>query len=240
MAYDSLLAGITCCDAIAWLEHARTRNRKGTGFVLSGELLDPRLGPQPLLLTNAHVLDDDRSTDAMEPASARVCFEQGPDKGRKIGVAEVLWVSPRRELDVCVARLSEPPTSSLPPPAQCLPALSERHPPAGHATARAAPSILSPCWKGSSVVSILRGSSPAWRARPASRGPCARRGSRASPAMPVAARSDRTSPSCSRRRRTWPRPKGSSAPAGASSPTWGETRARASSTCTSISSAAAG
>jgi hypothetical protein len=77
----------------------------GTGFLIKGSDLHPKLGDDTLLLTNSHVLSDDLTvTGAVRSTEAVVTFEAlGPDEYQ---IEEVLWSSPPQEFDATIARLT--------------------------------------------------------------------------------------------------------------------------------------
>jgi hypothetical protein len=93
----------------------------GTGFLLPAEVLDARLGPGYVLVTNAHVVSErpeDLAAGAVHPAEAVITFAaldaSGPST--EMSIAEVLFASPPDQLDVVVARLATPvaPSQAIP------------------------------------------------------------------------------------------------------------------------------
>ena len=93
----------------------------GTGFLLPAEVLDPRLGPGYVFVTNAHVVSErpeDLASGAVHPAEAVITFAAldatGPST--EMSIAEVLFASPPDQLDVVVARLATPvaPSQAIP------------------------------------------------------------------------------------------------------------------------------
>ena len=109
-------------------------NGVGTGFLLPGRLLSPKLDDRFVLMTNAHVIneaDAEREKGALHPSEAVVTFAdlEGVAPGREFRVAKVLYSSARTELDAVVAELSEPiaPTLSY-PVAEVLPVATSKAP----------------------------------------------------------------------------------------------------------------
>jgi V8-like Glu-specific endopeptidase len=94
--------------AVARVEHDSGRP-VGTGFLVNGEPLTGDSGN--LLITNNHVLAPDPATDeTLHPDRAVVSLSAAADEGqtRQCRVAEIVWTSPPRDLDVTVARLEQP------------------------------------------------------------------------------------------------------------------------------------
>ena len=76
----------------------------GTGFLVRGGDLAERYGDETLLLTNAHVVNDDPyivNPPALGPDEAWVVF----GSGHKFRVAKTLWSSPPNMLDATLLRL---------------------------------------------------------------------------------------------------------------------------------------
>jgi len=85
----------------------------GTGFLVRGSVLDPRLGDAPVLLTNAHVLSPDLADQpAVSMADAEVVFEAAPGTPA-FRVRALPWHSPVEALDACIAELD--PTPAIEP-----------------------------------------------------------------------------------------------------------------------------
>ncbi len=80
-------------------------NAVGTGFLIKGSDIAESLGDEPLLLTNAHVIsEDERDRGALSRDQARINFELFDDVGER-RVREIIWSSPRDELDATLVRL---------------------------------------------------------------------------------------------------------------------------------------
>jgi tetratricopeptide (TPR) repeat protein len=83
----------------------------GTGFVVNGRELHPKLPNEPVLITNAHVLSPKGDADSLTAAQAHVSFYASPDKNGKAHtstIKKILWSSPRDKLDATVATLGKP------------------------------------------------------------------------------------------------------------------------------------
>ncbi len=93
----------------------------GTGFLIRGKDIDPKLGEELLLLTNAHVVSDDPAVRAAKGSlpseDAVIVFEALESAaGQEYHVAELLWSSPPDELDATLLRIDPPVTSLAPYP----------------------------------------------------------------------------------------------------------------------------
>lgn len=92
-------------------------NGFGTGFLVRAGAFLPGLGDQLALLTNSHVLSDRKSElfnpqlRSIHPSKAKVEFvEAGKTNGPTVSTfGEILWDSPRGELDACLVSLKTPP-----------------------------------------------------------------------------------------------------------------------------------
>jgi hypothetical protein len=76
----------------------------GTGFLIDGADLDPRLAGRRLLVTCEHVVSE-RNWSALTPRRAVVTFRADDNSIRRFGVDSVLWSSPEGQLDVSILRL---------------------------------------------------------------------------------------------------------------------------------------
>jgi hypothetical protein len=80
----------------------------GTGFLLRGSDLRQEWGDQLVLLTNAHVISENRADEApLRPADAAVEFTRLPSRP-KIKLGDLLFSSPKVDLDVSVLRIELP------------------------------------------------------------------------------------------------------------------------------------
>ncbi len=112
VTWEWMRTGLARAAAVGVVRRADGR-RVGTGFLLRGSDLDPRLGAEPVFLTNAHVMSPDpNDRPAVERAGAEVLFEAG-DARSSHRVGEIVWSSPVERLDACLARLD--PTPALAP-----------------------------------------------------------------------------------------------------------------------------
>jgi Trypsin-like peptidase domain/Tetratricopeptide Repeats-Sensor len=101
---DWLRDALAACRSVALVEDGY--EGMGTGFVLAGTALRPGW-PARVLLTNAHVVPD-----AVDPADVVVTFrglsDTRPDEAATVRPGpEILWHSPRHELDTCVLALPD-------------------------------------------------------------------------------------------------------------------------------------
>ncbi|MEM7307441.1 MAG: serine protease [Planctomycetota bacterium] len=101
--------GLRCARAVAQVVDLGG-NGQGTGFALRGDDVHASLAGCWVLLTNAHVLSDDpaeqRGTPAaLAPDEARVRFENSEESDREFPVEELVFTSPREELDCTIVKL---------------------------------------------------------------------------------------------------------------------------------------
>jgi len=98
--------GLIRCAGVARIGLEPTRG-VGTGFLLKGATLNPRLGDELYLLTNSHVVSPGpEGSMAMRPADAIVTFEGLPGaEHQSWTVKDLIFNSPIRELDVSLLRL---------------------------------------------------------------------------------------------------------------------------------------
>ncbi|MEL7450033.1 MAG: serine protease [Pseudomonadota bacterium] len=102
--------------------HVRDRagNGQGSGFLVRGTDLHESLGPDWVVVTNAHVISDDPteqtgSPAALPPHEVRICFE-AKDPNTEFDVEQILFSSPRTELDCTIVSLATPIEHSTPYP----------------------------------------------------------------------------------------------------------------------------
>ncbi len=111
--------GLERCGPVARIQHALDGGG-GTGFLMRGSDLDQRLGADPVLVTNAHVLDPDGTSGGLAPEDAVVSFHalEGVNPADVFTVAPdgVVWSSPREKLDVTIVRLQTSPPLAKPYP----------------------------------------------------------------------------------------------------------------------------
>jgi S1-C subfamily serine protease len=103
---ENYLRGVECCRSVARIGTELSRG-EGTGFIMRGADFSSKLGAEPVLVTNAHVLDPAGTSGGIDPDDALVSFHAHetipPTQAFKI--KRVLWSSRREELDVTVATL---------------------------------------------------------------------------------------------------------------------------------------
>lgn len=111
-SYENYRRGLDRCACVARIGRS-IETGVGTGFILPGNILCPKLGEAFVLLTNAHVIsesDELREQGAVHPAEAVVTFSAldtvSPEQ--EFGLGGVLFSSPPEELDVAVVELKEP------------------------------------------------------------------------------------------------------------------------------------
>ena len=110
-------AGLERANSVGLVKHISSGNGFGTGFLVRGGDFIPRLGDMPAFLTNAHVISErpselnDLFVQACHPKKAKVEFtEVGKAvRRREFTLREILWDSPRSELDACLVALHPTP-----------------------------------------------------------------------------------------------------------------------------------
>lgn len=96
------------CNAIARIHDAATGDPKGTGFVMPGSVLRSSWGEALVLVTNSHVISDDRADEApLRSGEAAAEFTRLPGRPRAV-LGKMLYTSPRVLLDVSIFELSPP------------------------------------------------------------------------------------------------------------------------------------
>jgi hypothetical protein len=113
------------CRAVARIQD-NDEEGIGTGFLVEGTALHATF-PGIVLVTNAHVIPDGISRENAVITFRALGAPDGPQKHR---LQDVLWTSPRDELDVTIASLEAPPEGVAPcPMADGLPPLGGSPPP---------------------------------------------------------------------------------------------------------------
>jgi hypothetical protein len=101
-----------CCTAIGRIGNAATGDPAGTGFLMSAADLCSAWGNGPLFLTNSHVISLDPVDDApLRPLQAEVEFTRLNGRPR-VRLGELVYSSPRIEMDISILRVIAPPDSS--------------------------------------------------------------------------------------------------------------------------------
>ena len=106
-SYRWLQRGLSAARSVAQVREGLERG-VGTGFVVRGGDFNPSLGDERLLLTNAHVVSEDRGDGGLSPDDASVAFQvgaAGDAAGNEHRIAELLWSSPKNRLDASLLRL---------------------------------------------------------------------------------------------------------------------------------------
>ncbi len=105
----------------------------GTGFLVPGDRLAEKLGPELVLVTNGHVISDGTFPGALRAKDAAACFTRFAgldDDPLKIDKLDLLWTSPPKGLDASVLRLAVDADFGVEPieVAERLPSENERDP----------------------------------------------------------------------------------------------------------------
>jgi len=98
----------------------RSGNGQGSGFLVRGIDLHESITEDWVVVTNAHVISDDPTEQNANPAAlpadeARIRFE-AKDPNREFAVEEILFSSPRSELDCTIVSLQSPVEHAKPYP----------------------------------------------------------------------------------------------------------------------------
>jgi len=106
--------GLERCAPVARIGRDTERG-DGTGFLMRGSDLDPRIDGI-VLLTNAHVIDPTGESEGLHPTEVIITFQTlaGVEPSQEFTVSCVIWSSKRTELDATIVRLD--PTPPLPVP----------------------------------------------------------------------------------------------------------------------------
>jgi V8-like Glu-specific endopeptidase len=75
----------------------------GTGFLLYGKALHEKWADELILITNEHVVNKDGSGNSLTPYDVVVIFE-ALNRDEEFSVSEIIWSSPRNELDTTILR----------------------------------------------------------------------------------------------------------------------------------------
>lgn len=113
LSYTWLQEGFARARAVALIH--RSGRGHGTGFVVRGSDLDPALGDERLVVTNAHVVSNPPENNASHPNDATVTFElleYGSTRMRH-SVKDIVWQSPSNRHDVAILRLKPPVPGSI-------------------------------------------------------------------------------------------------------------------------------
>ncbi|TMJ16548.1 MAG: trypsin-like peptidase domain-containing protein [Alphaproteobacteria bacterium] len=102
VTYSWMQMGLARAKSVCAVVHST--GRVGTGFVVAGAALDPRLDGEKFVLTNRHVVSEDPGEDAFSPDDCHLVFE-AVDPGRKVALDGIVWSSPVGELDATLLRV---------------------------------------------------------------------------------------------------------------------------------------
>lgn len=103
--------GLRAAESVALIR--QNGSGMGTGFLVKGSDLNPDLGDELFILTNAHVVSDppykdpeDQSKIAAHPSEVSISFEiASATNGQTFSVSEVVWQSMPHVLDASLLRL---------------------------------------------------------------------------------------------------------------------------------------
>jgi V8-like Glu-specific endopeptidase/tetratricopeptide (TPR) repeat protein len=108
---ENYLKGIERCRLVVRIGLQLSRG-EGTGFLMRGADFSSKLGPETVMITNAHVIDPDpqRKSEGIPPDEVVVSLQahETVPPTQELKIKKVLWSSPRGELDVTVAELDRP------------------------------------------------------------------------------------------------------------------------------------
>lgn len=114
--YDTFVTGLTRGSRTIARIGRNAEKGVGTGFLVNGEDFCRNWQGRRVLLTNAHVVTDNRGISGHErallPEEAIITFTCSGDR-RHYKVGELLWTSPCHELDVSVLDLDQQPASDI-------------------------------------------------------------------------------------------------------------------------------
>jgi pimeloyl-ACP methyl ester carboxylesterase len=97
--------GLSRCSSVARFETKMGRGM-GTGFVVNGDDIHPKLAGKFLILTNAHIVSETTAVQpALRPDEAVVTFECWPECEKQYEIESVIWSSPPGELDATLVEL---------------------------------------------------------------------------------------------------------------------------------------
>ena len=113
--FKSYKKGYACCESVARIGRY-TQKGDGTGFLLNAKTLSDKFNDEFILMTNAHVINEDRNIQAtlgaLDPSEAIIIFE-ALDRDAEFRVGEILFSSPPTQLDVTIVRFRAEDTDRL-------------------------------------------------------------------------------------------------------------------------------
>ena len=109
------------CASVARVADPATGERHGTGFLVSGDSINPRWGEGPVFVTNAHVVSKEPADQArLQPKDALAEFTRVKDRPT-VQLGDLLFSSPRVRLDVSILRVQPPAAAAVLTRADYLP-----------------------------------------------------------------------------------------------------------------------
>lgn len=124
VGYNTLLRGLHCAESVCKITDVNGEGW-GTGFLITGDVIDDRLGDETFIATNAHVVSTLPGVGALQPVEAEARFDvlRGGDDDPLLldGLTEI-WSSPPNRCDVTLLRF-EGDAPKVPEPIKRAPAL---------------------------------------------------------------------------------------------------------------------
>jgi hypothetical protein len=116
------------CNAIARISDSSTGAPQGTGFLMPGDKVCKAWGAAPVFVTNSHVISRNAADEApLLPEDASVEFTRLPGRP-KAKLGDLLFSSPRINLDVSILRIEAPEGSCTLEPYPHLPLIDAARP----------------------------------------------------------------------------------------------------------------
>ncbi len=96
------------CKSVARVFYTSTGERFGTGFLIKGSDLREQWGDEMVFVTNSHVVSNNRADEApLQEGDGSAEFTRLPDRP-KVKLGDILFSSPRVDLDVTVLKIQPP------------------------------------------------------------------------------------------------------------------------------------
>ena len=119
VSYKFMLKAVDRARAVARIEHQPGQGY-GTGFLIWAKDLSDSYDDELLLLTNSHVISDDKKVkDVLRPDEAIITFQLLREEQRAkddYAVKDLVWTSPPWELDATLLQLESYPENIVPYP----------------------------------------------------------------------------------------------------------------------------
>ncbi|EAU54941.1 serine protease [Mariprofundus ferrooxydans] len=112
--YEWMMRALNCAGSVALI--SANGEGIGTGFLVLGSDLDPRLGDELFVLTNSHVVSDPPQHGAASIDDVSITFELANKHGRQeqiFGIEKIVWGSPPDQHDVSILKLTPDPSESF-------------------------------------------------------------------------------------------------------------------------------